>query len=105
MRMVLMALKQIDKGKRDIGLGKAVGPAGVTAAGSGAKRDPKTQLCRDPRGQVKALGGRVGGRLYRNLLSYSRWPSASPESYAPTPRPPLLSSAPLAAAITAANSR
>src|SRR3954454_8512109 len=39
--VVLVAVKQIDKGKSDIGLGKPVGLVGATAAGSGAKKDPK----------------------------------------------------------------
>jgi len=39
--VVLVAVKQIDNGKSDIGLGKPVGLVGTTAAGSGAKKDPK----------------------------------------------------------------
>ena len=37
----LKAVKQVDKGKVDISLGAKVGLHGVTAAGSGEKRDPK----------------------------------------------------------------
>jgi type I restriction enzyme R subunit len=39
--VVLVNVKQIDRGKTDIGLGVPVGLHGVTAAGSGEKRDPK----------------------------------------------------------------
>lgn len=39
--VVLKHVKQIDKGRVDIGLGTRTGLVGVTAAGSGEKRDPK----------------------------------------------------------------
>lgn len=39
--VVLKQVKQIDRGRVDIGLGTRVGLSGVTAAGSGEKRDPK----------------------------------------------------------------
>ncbi|MBY0290783.1 MAG: DEAD/DEAH box helicase family protein [Mycobacteriaceae bacterium] len=39
--VVLKQVKQIDRGKVDIGLGVRVGLSGITAAGSGEKRDPK----------------------------------------------------------------
>jgi type I restriction enzyme R subunit len=39
--VVLINVKQIDRGKTDIGLGVPVGLRGMTAAGSGEKRDPK----------------------------------------------------------------
>ncbi|MCH9731930.1 MAG: DEAD/DEAH box helicase family protein [Actinomycetia bacterium] len=39
--VVLKRVKQIDRGKTDIGLGVKVGLSGITAAGSGEKRDPK----------------------------------------------------------------
>lgn len=39
--VVLVNVKQIDRGKTDIGLGVPVGLRGMTAAGSGEKRDPK----------------------------------------------------------------
>ncbi|OBK55229.1 type I restriction endonuclease subunit R [Mycolicibacterium fortuitum] len=39
--VVLKKVKQIDRGKIDIGLGVRVGLTGITAAGSGEKRDPK----------------------------------------------------------------
>ena len=39
--VVLKQVKQIDKGRVDIGLGAKIGLSGVTAAGSGEKRDPK----------------------------------------------------------------
>ncbi|BBX04634.1 restriction endonuclease subunit R [Mycolicibacterium moriokaense] len=39
--VVLKNVKQIDRGKIDIGLGVRVGLKGATAAGSGEKRDPK----------------------------------------------------------------
>jgi type I restriction enzyme R subunit len=39
--VVLMNVKQVDKGKVDIGLGVPKGLSGITAAGSGEKRDPK----------------------------------------------------------------
>lgn len=39
--VVLKNVKQIDRGRIDIGLGVRVGLKGVTAAGSGEKRDPK----------------------------------------------------------------
>ncbi|CAM5742263.1 hypothetical protein MAUB1S_03170 [Mycolicibacterium aubagnense] len=39
--VVLKQVKQIDRGRVDIGLGTRVGLAGATAAGSGEKRDPK----------------------------------------------------------------
>lgn len=39
--VVLQKVKQIDKGKTDISLGAKAGLHGVTAAGSGQKRDPK----------------------------------------------------------------
>lgn len=38
--VVLVIVKQIDRGKTDIGLGVPVGLHGITAAGSGEKRDP-----------------------------------------------------------------
>ena len=38
--VVLVNVKQIDRGKTDIGLGVRTGLHGVTAAGSGEKRDP-----------------------------------------------------------------
>lgn len=38
--VVLKKVKQIDRGRVDIGLGVRVGLTGVTAAGSGEKRDP-----------------------------------------------------------------
>lgn len=38
--VVLKKVKQIDRGRVDIGLGVRVGLSGVTAAGSGEKRDP-----------------------------------------------------------------
>jgi type I restriction enzyme R subunit len=37
----LVAVKQVDRGKTDIGLGKPVGLKGAVAAGSSTKRDPK----------------------------------------------------------------
>jgi type I restriction enzyme R subunit len=39
--VVLKLVKQIDRGKIDISLGVRVGLSGITAAGSGEKRDPK----------------------------------------------------------------
>lgn len=39
--VVLKHVKQIDRGRIDIGLGARVGLSGITAAGSGEKRDPK----------------------------------------------------------------
>jgi len=39
--VVLKNVKQVDRGKVDIGLGVRVGLKGATAAGSGEKRDPK----------------------------------------------------------------
>ena len=39
--VVLKKVKQIDRGRVDIGLGVRVGLSGMTAAGSGEKRDPK----------------------------------------------------------------
>lgn len=39
--VVLVNVKQIDRGKTDIGFGIPVGLHGMTAAGSGEKRDPK----------------------------------------------------------------
>ncbi|OBG12520.1 restriction endonuclease subunit R [Mycolicibacterium celeriflavum] len=39
--VVLKKVKQIDRGRVDIGLGVRVGLTGITAAGSGEKRDPK----------------------------------------------------------------
>ncbi|MUM02608.1 type I restriction endonuclease subunit R [Mycolicibacterium sp. CBMA 334] len=39
--VVLKQVKQIDRGRIDIGLGVRVGLTGITAAGSGEKRDPK----------------------------------------------------------------
>jgi type I restriction enzyme, R subunit len=39
--VVLKHVKQIDRGRVDIGLGVRVGLTGITAAGSGLKRDPK----------------------------------------------------------------
>jgi type I restriction enzyme R subunit len=39
--VVLKKVKQIDRGKIDISLGTRVGLRGITAAGSGEKRDPK----------------------------------------------------------------
>jgi len=39
--VVLQQVKQIDQGKSDISLGARVGLSGITAAGSGEKRDPK----------------------------------------------------------------
>lgn len=39
--VVLKKVKQIDRGRIDIGLGVRVGLTGITAAGSGEKRDPK----------------------------------------------------------------
>jgi type I restriction enzyme, R subunit len=39
--VVLKHVKQIDRGRIDIGLGVRVGLSGITAAGSGEKRDPK----------------------------------------------------------------
>jgi type I restriction enzyme R subunit len=39
--VVLINVKQLDRGKTDIGLGVPVGLRGMTAAGSGEKRDPK----------------------------------------------------------------
>jgi type I restriction enzyme R subunit len=39
--VVLKQVKQIDRGRIDIGLGVRVGLSGITAAGSGEKRDPK----------------------------------------------------------------
>lgn len=39
--VVLKKVKQIDRGKVDIGLGVRAGLSGITAAGSGEKRDPK----------------------------------------------------------------
>ncbi len=39
--VVLKKVKQIDRGRIDIGLGVRVGLSGMTAAGSGEKRDPK----------------------------------------------------------------
>jgi len=39
--VVLKQVKQIDRGRVDIGLGARIGLSGVTAAGSGEKRDPK----------------------------------------------------------------
>ncbi len=39
--VVLKQVKQIDRGRIDIGLGVRVGLSGMTAAGSGEKRDPK----------------------------------------------------------------
>ncbi|ORA08500.1 type I restriction endonuclease subunit R [Mycobacterium arosiense] len=39
--VVLKQVKQIDRGKIDISLGVRVGLSGITAAGSGEKRDPK----------------------------------------------------------------
>ena len=38
---MLKQVKQIDRGRIDIGLGVRVGLSGITAAGSGEKRDPK----------------------------------------------------------------
>lgn len=37
----LVAVRQIDKGKTDLGLGERVGLTGMTEAGSGEKKDPK----------------------------------------------------------------
>jgi type I restriction enzyme R subunit len=37
----LVNIKQVDTGKHDLSLGATVGLAGMTAAGSGAKKDPK----------------------------------------------------------------
>jgi type I restriction enzyme R subunit len=39
--VVLQKVKQIDRGKTNIGLGSRIGLKGMTAAGSGEKRDPK----------------------------------------------------------------
>jgi type I restriction enzyme R subunit len=39
--VVLTHVKQVDRGKVDIGLGDPTGLSGMTAAGSGTKRDPK----------------------------------------------------------------
>jgi type I restriction enzyme R subunit len=39
--IVLVAVKQVDKGQVDVSLGTPVGLSGVTAAGSGTKKDPK----------------------------------------------------------------
>jgi type I restriction enzyme, R subunit len=39
--VVLKKVKQVDRGRIDIGLGMRVGLSGMTAAGSGEKRDPK----------------------------------------------------------------
>ncbi|GLP79744.1 type I restriction endonuclease subunit R [Mycobacterium antarcticum] len=39
--VVLKKVKQIDRGRVDIGLGVRAGLSGITAAGSGEKRDPK----------------------------------------------------------------
>jgi type I restriction enzyme R subunit len=39
--VVLQQVKQIDQGKSDISLGARVGLTGITATGSGEKRDPK----------------------------------------------------------------
>ncbi len=39
--VVLKKVKQIDRGRIDIGLGMRVGLSGITAAGTGEKRDPK----------------------------------------------------------------
>jgi type I restriction enzyme R subunit len=39
--VVLKQVKQIDRGRIDIGLGVRAGLSGITAAGSGEKRDPK----------------------------------------------------------------
>ncbi|GJF09598.1 hypothetical protein NGTWS0302_14290 [Mycolicibacterium cyprinidarum] len=39
--VVLKRVKQVDRGRVDIGLGVRVGLSGMTAAGSGEKRDPK----------------------------------------------------------------
>jgi type I restriction enzyme R subunit len=39
--VVLKKVKQVDRGRVDIGLGVRVGLSGMTAAGSGEKRDPK----------------------------------------------------------------
>ena len=39
--VVLKQVKQVDRGRVNIGLGARVGLSGVTAAGSGEKRDPK----------------------------------------------------------------
>ncbi|MCV7383145.1 type I restriction endonuclease subunit R [Mycolicibacter longobardus] len=39
--VVLKQVKQVDQGRIDIGLGARVGLSGVTAAGSGERRDPK----------------------------------------------------------------
>ena len=39
--VVLKKVKQIDRGRIDIGLGVRVGLSGITAAGSGEKRDPQ----------------------------------------------------------------
>lgn len=39
--VVLVNVKQVDRGKTDISLGVPVGLCGMTAAGSGEKRDPK----------------------------------------------------------------
>lgn len=39
--VVLKKVKQVDRGRVDIGLGVRVGLSGLTAAGSGEKRDPK----------------------------------------------------------------
>ena len=39
--MVLKKVTQIDRGKTNIGLGVRAGLLGITAAGSGEKRDPK----------------------------------------------------------------
>lgn len=39
--VTLLAVKQVDQGATDIGLGQPAGLAGMTAAGSSTKRDPK----------------------------------------------------------------
>ncbi|NHU42990.1 type I restriction endonuclease [Rhodococcus sp. A14] len=55
--VVLQRVKQVDQGKSDISLGARVGLTGVTAAGSGEKRDPKMVAFRQVLDRLNDLFG------------------------------------------------
>lgn len=55
--VVLQRVKQVDQGKSDISLGARIGLTGVTAAGSGEKRDPKMVAFRQVLDRLNDLFG------------------------------------------------
>lgn len=58
--VVLKQVKQIDRGRIDIGLGVRTGLSGITAAGSGEKRDPKMVAFQQVLDRLNELFGSEG---------------------------------------------